>query len=345
MKYKVSEIAAFLKRDFKGEDREIIGCNTLMNAGKDEISFLANPKYVKYLSSTKAATVVLEPKYADEIDRCIISPDPYLDFAKVVGLFAKEQGEYKGISSLSYIHPDAVLEEGVIVYPFVFVGPRARIGKNTKLFMGVYIGEDCSVGEGCIFYPNVVVMGGCSIGNKVILHPGVVIGADGFGFALGDKGREKFPQIGRVVIEDEVEIGANTTIDRAALGETRIGKGTKIDNQVQIGHNVEIGPDCVIVAQVGIAGSTKVGQSVILAGQVGIVGHVNIADGCVIGAKSGINKDIKRKGIYSGSPFMEHNRFLKTCAVIPKLPDMYRELKRLRNEIEDLKEELKKSRG
>ncbi len=341
MKYKISEIADFLNREFKGEDGVIIGCNTLSDAREDEISFLANPKYVKYLATSRAGVVILEPKYAKEVDKCIISPNPYLDFARVVGLFAKAQGEFTGISDLSFIHPDAHLDKGVVVYPYVFIGPRAQIKKGTKLFPGVYIGEDCFIGEDCVLYPNVVVMGQCIIGNRVILHPGVVIGADGFGFAATQGGREKFPQIGNVVIEDEVEIGANTTIDRAALGETRVGKGTKIDNQVQVGHNVKIGSNCVIVAQVGIAGSTRLGNNVILAGQVGIAGHVNLADGCMIGDKSGINKDVKKTGIYSGAPIMEHNKFLRTCAVLPKLPDMHRELKRLRQEIDKLKEQFK----
>ncbi len=341
MKYKLSEIASFLNREFTGEDIEIRGCNTLMDAREDEISFLANLKYATYLSSTRAGAVILSPEYSDKVSRAIISDNPYLDFAKVVSLFAKEQGEFKGISELSYIDPTAKIEAGVTIYPFVYIGPRAYIGKNSKIFSGTYIGEDVHIGNECILYPNVTVMGGCSIGNRVILHPGVVIGADGFGFAQADTKREKFPQIGKVVIEDDVEVGANTTIDRAALGETKIGKGTKIDNQVQIGHNVQVGDNCVIVAQVGIAGSTKIGNNVILAGQVGVGGHLNIADNVIVGGKSGIAKDIKRPGIYSGIPVMDHSTFLKMSTTLPKLPEMRKEIVRLKKEIEDLKNQIK----
>lgn len=340
MKYRLSELAAFLKREFIGKDVEICGCNTLMDAKEGEISFLANPKYAKYLKSTRAGAVILEPSYASEVKNGIISDNPYLDFAKVVSLFAKEQGEFSGISELSYIHEDAKIAEDVVIYPYVYIGPRAKIGKKTKIFSGVYIGEDVSIGNKCTIYPNVVIMGGCEIGNRVILHPGVVIGSDGFGFAMGDEGREKFPQIGKVVIEDDVEIGSNSTVDRAALGETKIGKGTKIDNLVQIGHNVKIGANSVLVAQVGIAGSTNIGKNVILAGQVGVVGHLNIADGVIIGAKSGVPKDIKKKGIYSGSPIMEHNRFLRTCSVISKLPEIYKEFKQLKKKLDILEKQL-----
>ena len=343
MKYRLSELAAFLKRKFIGKDVEISGCNTLMDAKDGEISFLANPKYAKYLKSTKAGAVILEPSYASDEKNCIISDNPYLDFAKVVSLFAKEQGEFSGVSELSHIHEDAEIAEDVVIYPYVYIGPRAKIGKKTRIFPGVYIGEDVFIGDECTIYPNVVIMGGCEIGNRVILHPGVVIGADGFGFAMGDEGREKFPQIGKVVIEDEVEIGANSTVDRAALGETKIGKGTKIDNQVQIGHNVKIGANSVIVAQVGVAGSTNIGNNVILAGQVGIVGHINIADGVIIGAKSGVPKDIKKKGIYSGIPIMEHSRFLRASSVIQKLPEIYKEFKQLKNKLDLLEKQLKRN--
>lgn len=345
MKYKLSEIASYLNRNFTGNDIEITGCNSLMDARENQISFLANLKYAKHLSSTKAGAVILPPEYSDKVHRAIISDNPYLDFAKVVSLFAKPQGEFSGISELSYIDPTAKIELGVTIYPFVYVGPRAYIGKNSKIFSGTYIGEDVLIGSNCILYPNVTVMGGCNIGNNVILHAGVVIGADGFGFAQEHNKREKFPQIGQVIIEDDVEIGANTTIDRAALGETKIGKGTKIDNQVQIGHNVHVGDNCVIVAQVGIAGSTKIGNNVILAGQVGVAGHLNITDNVIIGAKSGISKDIKEPGIYSGAPIMDHRRFLRVSTLLTKLPEINKEISRLKKELEELKKQIKASKG
>ncbi len=345
MRINASEIALILGRELRGGDIEIRGCNTLEDASPQEISFLANPRYVKFLTSTRAGVVILEEKYASQVKRCIISDNPYLDFARVVRLFAKEEVDFKGISPLAYIHEEAEIGEDVIIYPFVYVGKGACIGKGTTLFSGVYVGEGCKIGTGCTLFPNVVLQAHSRVGNRVILHAGVVIGADGFGFAEDRGAREKFPQIGSVEIGDEVEIGANTTIDRAALGITRIGEGTKIDNQVQIGHNVEIGKNCVIVAQVGIAGSTRIGNNVILAGQVGITGHLTIGDGCIVGARAGVMKDLKEGGVYSGVPAMEHGKHMRVLSTYVKLPSLYREVRSLKKEVERLSKILKEKEG
>ncbi len=341
MKITAREIALLLGRELRGDDIILEGCNTLEKATESEISFLANPKYAKYLSTTRAGVIILEDKYASEVERCIVSDNPYLDFARVVKLFAQEEGDFSGISSQAYIHPEAQIEEDVVVYPFVYIGKGARIGRGSTLFSGVYVGEGCTIGQQCILFSNVVIQARSEIGNRVILHAGVIIGADGFGFADNQGLKEKFPQIGNVIIEDDVEIGANTTIDRAALGSTKIGEGTKIDNQVQIGHNVEVGKHCIIVGQVGIAGSTKIGNNVILAGQVGIAGHLKIGDGCMVGAKAGVMRDLKEGTAYSGIPAMEHGKHMRVLSTYIKLPSLFKELKRIKKEIEELKRGLK----
>ncbi len=330
-KIKLSEIASFLRCELKGSDKEITGCNTLEEAGPSEITFLSNPKYAKLLKKTKAAAVILSPEYKDRVDTCIISKNPYLDFAKVMSLFEPEKFVLKGISDLSYVHPSAKIEEDVVIYPFCFIGPDTIIKKGTIVYTGVYIGEGCHIGENCILYPNVVVMDRCFIGNKVILYPGAVIGSDGFGYVWDEEKQkhQKIPQIGRVIIEDEVEIGANTTVDRATLGSTVIRKGTKIDNLVQIGHNVEIGENTILVAQVGIAGSTKVGKNCIIAGQVGIAGHIEIGDNTKIGAKAGVNRSIKPNSVVTGAPAIDHRKFLRVTAVMVKLPEIYEKIKNM----------------
>lgn len=342
MERTLSELADLLGLELQGEDRPVTGVNTLEAAGPREISFLANTRYAHLLPETRAAAVILDRDHAGRAATALISENPYLDFARTVALFAKPQGSFTGVSGQAFVHPEAELGEGVSVYPFVHVGPRVVIGAGTTLFSGVYVGEGSTIGKECVLYPNVTVMAGTSIGQKVIIHGGAVLGSDGFGFAMGQQGREKIPQIGRVVVEDEVEIGAGTTIDRAALGETRIGRGTKIDNLVQIGHNVHIGQDSVIVAQVGIAGSTTVGRNVVLAGQVGVAGHLKIGDNCRVGAKSGVGKSLDSDKDYGGIPAMEHMRFLRYVSVAPRLPDMFRQLKALEKEVARLRDQLEK---
>lgn len=336
----LSEIAARLDLTLRGEDMDVTGVNTLADAAPTELSFLANPKYAPQLEATRAAAVILAADQAPEGRPCLISANPYLDFARCVQLFAKPQGSFSGVSELAFVHDDARIDPTASVGPFVFIGPRAVVGPRTSIFSGSYVGEDCQIGEDCLIYPNCSLMAGTQLGKRVTLHAGTVLGSDGFGFAQGAAGMTKFPQIGRTVIEDDVEIGANTTIDRAALGETRIGQGTKIDNLVQLGHNVRVGRNCILVAQVGIAGSTSLGDGVILAGQVGVAGHIHLGDGCRIGAKSGVGQDIPPRQDLSGIPVMPHGTFLRTSAIMPKLPEMKRRLSKLEKEVAALREEL-----
>lgn len=336
----LSEIASRLGLTLKGKDLEITGVNTLAEATASELSFLANPKYAPQLETTGAGAVLVSADQAMNSKPCLISAHPYLDFARSVQLFAKPQGSFEGISPLTFVHEAARIDPSAAVAPFVYIGPGAQVGAGVRIFSGSYIGEDCSIGEDTIIYPNCSLMAGTLVGKRVILHAGTVLGSDGFGFAQAASGMTKFPQIGRTVIEDDVEIGANTTIDRAALGETRVGHGTKIDNLVQLGHNVRVGRNCIIVSQVGIAGSTTLGDGVVLAGQVGVAGHLNLGDGCRIGAKSGVGKDVPPGQDLSGIPVMPHGSFLRASAIMPKLPEMKRRLGRLEKELAALREEL-----
>lgn len=334
----LSEIAALLNLPLHGQDVEILGVNTLADAQDTDLSFLANPKYAPQVAQTQAAAIIsMEPLTNHS---CLVSANPYLDFVRCVQLFAQEQGSMHNISELAYIHPDAQLADDVIIYPFVFIGPGVSIGQGTRIFSGSYIGEDCQIGEQVTIYPNCSLMAGTVVGHQVTLHPGVVLGSDGFGFAQDTMGLTKFPQIGRTIIEDNVEIGANTTIDRASLGETRVGQGTKIDNLVQLGHNVRVGRNCILVSQVGIAGSTTLGQEVILAGQVGLAGHIHIGDGARIGAKSGVGQDVPAKHDLSGIPAMAHGTFLRVATIMPKLPEMRKRIHKLEKELAALKQTL-----
>lgn len=336
----LSDIAVSLGLTLQGEDLEITGVNTLSDASPAELSFLANPKYASQLATTRAGAVIVSADQVLDNKPCLISANPYLDFARGVQLFAKTQGCFTGISELAFIHTDARVDSTATIAPFAFIGAGAVIGPRVRIFSGTYVGEDCVIDEDTVIYPNCSLMAGTMLGKRVILHAGTVLGSDGFGFAQTAGGMTKFPQIGRTVIEDDVEIGANTTIDRAALGETRIGQGTKIDNLVQLGHNVRVGKNCILVAQVGIAGSTTLGDGVILAGQVGVAGHIHLGDGCRIGAKSGVGQDVPPKQDLSGIPVMPHGSFLRASAIMPKLPEMKRRLTKLEKELAALREEL-----
>lgn len=336
----LSEIAARLGLTLRGEDLEITGVNTLADASPAELSFLANPKYAHQLSETKAGAIIVSADQAPAQKPCLISANPYLDFARSVQLFAKAQGSFIGVSELAFVHQGARVDPSASIGPFAYIGPGSLIGPRVRIFSGTYIGEDCVIDEDTLIYPNCSIMAGTLVGKRVILHAGTVLGSDGFGFAQAAGAMTKFPQIGRTVIEDDVEIGANTTIDRAALGETRVGQGTKIDNLVQLGHNVRVGRNCILVAQVGIAGSTTLGDGVILAGQVGVAGHIHLGDGCRIGAKSGVGQDVPPKQDLSGIPVMPHGSFLRASAIMPKLPEMKRRLGKLEKELAALRAEL-----
>ena len=337
---KLKELADTLDLTLQGEvqgDAVITGVNTLDKAGPGEISFLANPKYADLLAGCHATAVIVDAAHASQTATALISPNPYLSFARAVQLFATPQGCMQGISELACIHAGATVDPGCTVYPFVFVGAGAMVGAGTTLFPGAYVGENCRVGAGCTLYPNATLMAGTVLGDRTVVHAGAVLGSDGFGYAPGPNGLEKIPQVGVVGVGSDVEIGANAAIDRAALGVTSIGNGVKIDNLVQIGHNVEIGSHSIIVSQVGISGSTKVGTGVTMAGQVGVAGHLKIGDGATIGPKSGIAKDVAAGMTVGGIPAVDQGTYMRTLALMPKFPEMARRLNRLEKELSALK--------
>ncbi|HAS89437.1 MAG TPA: UDP-3-O-(3-hydroxymyristoyl)glucosamine N-acyltransferase [Desulfovibrio sp.] len=338
----LSELAALLGLKIVGEDKEISGVNTLELAGPSELSFLANAKYESALKVTKAAAVVLEEKYAHQVESALISDNPYMDLAKAMHVFSRPQGCVEGIHALAFIHPDAEVDQSATVYPFAFIGKDAKVGPNCKIFAGAYIGEDVVLGPGCIIYPNCSIMAGTIIGTGGIVQPGAVIGGDGFGYAQVSGKHMKIPQIGSVELQDQVEVGANACIDRAALDVTRIGAGSKIDNLVQIAHNVTTGEDCLVISQSGVAGSTKLGNSVILAAQAGLVDNIKIGDGAVIGAQAGVTNDVPAGFMGAGSPLLEKGNFLRSSIYHRKLPDMAKKMSALEKRIKALEAELSK---
>ena len=262
--------------------------------------------------------------------------DPYLAYAVTANFFVSTPFVPQGVDERAVIGPSCNIHKEVTIGAGAVVGKGCKIGRHVHIHPGVVIGRDVEIGDETVIFPNVVIYDGCRVGKRVRIHAGAVIGADGFGYAQGPQGMVKIPQVGRVVIEDDVEIGANTTIDRAAIGETRIGKGTKIDNLVMIAHNVSLGPHCVIVSQVGISGSTRVGQGVMMGGQVGVVGHIEIGDGARIGAKSGVPHSISPGETVSGIPAMPHLKWLRMVNALKRLPELLRDVTNMKKRIERL---------
>ncbi len=316
---------------------DIRGVAGIKEARAGDITFLSNPKYEPYLETTCASAVISHPGMESK-KALVWNKDPYLAFLQVLTLFAGDVfAQYpRGIHETAIIHPEAILGENASVGPYCFVGRGTRIGKNATMVFSVYIGEDVEIGEDCLFYPHVTVRERCSIGNRVILHPGAVIGSDGFGYAKNGSTHQKVPQIGRVIVEDDVEIGANSTIDRATTGITRICRGSKIDNLVQIAHNVFVGENSILAAQVGVSGSTELGKNVVLGGQAGLVGHITIGDNAMVGAQGGVTKSIPPGMKASGYPAREHSLAKRLNAYISSLPDLYRRLKELERKVEKL---------
>jgi len=327
---KLRELAERLGCELHGDGEvEIRGVAGVEQAGPGDLTFLANPKYAAHLAGTKASAVVLAPGHDAAVPR-LVAKNPYLTFARAVDLLCPSSRPASGIDPRAHVDPTAVLGADVHVGAFAVVGPRARVGARSVLRPHVVLYEDATVGEDCLLHSGVQVRERCRIGDRVVVQNGAVIGADGFGFARDEDGRyQKFPQVGTVVIEDDVEVGALTAIDRAALGETRVGRGTKVDNLVQIGHSVTIGRDSVLAGQVGIAGSTRVGDRVTLAGQVGVAGHLAIGDGVVATAQTGIPSSVESGKIVSGYPAIDNRAWLKSSAVFAKLPELQRRVREL----------------
>ena len=345
MKKRLKELAQWVDGTVVGdEETEISGVAAVEEAQAGEITFIADLKYLPKLSETKASAVIVsrEVSQADKPLLCVTHP--HLAFAKILTLFFQKPYRPKGIDSNTWISPSAKLGKDLTLYPFVYIGERCSIGDRVTLYPGVYVGEDAAVGEDSILFPNVSVYSGTLVGKRVILHSGVVIGSDGFGYVKEGKKSVKIPQVGSVEIEDDVELGANTTVDRATLGKTIIRRGTKIDNLVQVAHNVVIGEDSILCAQAGISGSTKIGSNVTLAGQVGVVDHVEIGDNVIVGAQAGVTHNLPGNQGYVGSPALPHREFLRSNAVFPKLPEMRRTLVDMAKRLKKIEDTLS-SRG
>jgi UDP-3-O-[3-hydroxymyristoyl] glucosamine N-acyltransferase len=339
----LADLATFVGGKVVGDGDLIINrVASIEEAGNGEITFLSNARYAKYLQRSAASAVIVGTGAAVEyVGRTgasfLETDDPYVAFAKILQLFAPPVLLNPTCSPQANIDASAVIDDGVTVFPHVYVGARAEIGRNTIIYPGVFIGDDCKIGCDCVLHPNVVVRHGCKIGSRVILHAGVVIGSDGFGYAGHGDSRVKIPQVGIVVVEDDVEVGANTTVDRATLGRTVIGRGAKIDNLVQIAHNVSIGEHSIVAAQAGIAGSTKVGKHVTIAGQVGIVNHVEIGDGATIGPQSGIPKSVPAGAFLSGGiGAAPHHEWLKVMTLLPQLPKLWTSVRAIERQLGEL---------
>ena len=309
-------------------DLEIADVRPLDAAGKSDISFLDNPKYLPLFANTAAGACFVAAKFASQAPNgtiCLITPEPYRSFAKVLTLFYPDAGTPKAAVArssdrFSSIHPSARLEEGLSVEPGAVIGKEVRIGRSTTIAAGSVIGYRVHIGQGCFIGPNATLTH-TLVGNRVTIHAGASIGQDGFGFAMGKGGHLKVPQIGRVIIQDDVEIGANTTIDRGALRDTIIGEGTKIDNLVQIGHNVVIGRHCIIVAQTGISGSSELGDFVALGGQVGVVGHVKIGAGAQIAASSNVRGNVPPGVRWGGTPAKPARLWFRELTLLRQLAE------------------------
>jgi UDP-3-O-[3-hydroxymyristoyl] glucosamine N-acyltransferase len=336
---KLTELASLLNGEIIGPPQaneiEITGVSGIDEAGKGDITFLSSKKYLRNLAACRASCVIVRDPISDLGMVQLRVSNPHLAFAKLLEYFYVKPIKPIGISKEAIVSTGAKIGKNISVFPFSYISDGVTVGDDAVIYPYVFIGANTVLGEGCILHPHVTIREGVKIGNRVIIHSGSVIGSDGFGY-ISDGGRyHKIPQVGGVIIEDDVEIGSNVSIDRATTGNTIIGKGTKIDNLCQIAHNVRIGSNSVIVAQVGIAGSTEIGDSVTLAGQVGIVDHVKIESGTVIGAQSGVTASLT-KGAYAGSPALPHRDWLKAQAVIAKLPELHKKIRELEEKIRKL---------
>lgn len=336
---KLENIADLIKGTVIGDaEVEITGVSGISDAQKGDITFLAGTKMLKELKTCQASAVIAKEPLEGIDKPQIITKNPQYAFARLLSHFYVKPQPNRGVSPDAFVSETAHIGENVTVYPFAYIADGAKIGSDTVIYPGVFIGEDSIVGEGCLIYSNVAIREGVSIGNKVIIHAGAVIGADGFGYVFEEGKHQKIPQIGGVIIEDEVEIGAGTTIDRATIGNTIVGKGTKIDNLVQIAHNVRIGRHVILVSQAGIAGSCQIGDGVILGGQVGVADHTVIEAGTMLSSKSGATGEMK-KGVYSGTLPMPHRDWLRAMALFAKLPELNKKVRELEEKIKALAEQ------
>ncbi|MBO5823771.1 MAG: UDP-3-O-(3-hydroxymyristoyl)glucosamine N-acyltransferase [Prevotella sp.] len=333
MEFTAKQIADFIGGIVEGDANATVNTFAKIEEGtKGAISFLSNPKYTHYIYETQSSIVLINKDLVLEhpVNATLIRVDnAYECVAKLLQLYDAARPKKQGVDSLAFISPSAKIGENVYIGAFAYIGDNAVVGDGSSIYPHSTIGDNVKLGKGCKIYPNVSIYEGCRLGNNVTIHSGSVIGADGFGFAPNTEGYDKIPQIGIVTIEDNVEIGANTCIDRSTMGTTTIRKGVKLDNLVQIGHNVEVGENTVMSAQTGIAGSTKIGSWCMFGGQVGIAGHITIGDKTFLGAQSGVPGSIKGNETLIGTPPMEPKAYFKSQAIFRRLPEMYKQISEL----------------
>jgi UDP-3-O-[3-hydroxymyristoyl] glucosamine N-acyltransferase len=344
---KLSEIAEYLNGELVGNPGiSITGLAKIQDAEPGQLSFLSNPKYAKFLDSTKASAILIALDQDPPTIPYIKVKDPYLAFLEVLRLYYPvRHPDFQGIHPSAVISDTATIGQNVQIGPNVYVGDSATIGDNTLIYPNCVIFDGVTIGENSLLYSRISIRERCIVGNRVIIHDGTVIGSDGFGFAPDGDSYKKIPQMGIVCIDDDVEIGSNCTIDRATIGETHIGSGCKIDNLVQIAHNVEIEENTVIAAQTGISGSTHIGKHVTLAGQVGIVGHIEIGDNAIVAAQSGVSKNIPAGEVWFGYPASTLTKQKRIEAHLRHLPDMGKKINALQKEIKELEEKIKRLGG
>lgn len=346
MEFSAKQIAEYIQGVIEGDENATVNTFAKIEEGvPGAISFLSNPKYTHYIYDTKSTIVLVNKDFVPEhkINATLIKVDnAYESVAKLLNLYEMSKPKRVGIDPLAYIAPTAKIGKDVYIAPFACVEEGAEIGDNTSLHPHVTVGSHAKVGKNCIIYPNVTIYHDCRIGNNCILHSGCVIGADGFGFAPTEEGYEKIPQIGIVILEDDVEIGANSCIDRSTMGATIIHKGVKLDNLIQVAHNVEIGSNTVMASQCGIAGSAKIGEWCMFGGQVGVAGHIKVGDKVHIGAQSGVAGNTKSNQQLMGYPAFDFKNFLKSTVYFKNFPSMASTINDLKKEIEELKKIINK---
>ncbi|MBR5149510.1 MAG: UDP-3-O-(3-hydroxymyristoyl)glucosamine N-acyltransferase [Bacteroidaceae bacterium] len=344
MEFTAKQIAAYVGGEIIGDENVTVCTFAKIEEGtKGALSFLANPKYASYIYDTQSSIVLVNNDFVPErpIQATLIkTANAYESLAKLMALYESVKPKKTGISPMASVAATATIGENVYIGPFVSIGEKAIIGNNTIIEANTSVGDNATVGSDCILYNHVTIYHDCKVGNRCILHAGSVVGADGFGFAPGTNGYEKIPQIGIAILEDDVEIGANTCIDRATMGATVIKRGVKLDNMVQIAHNVVIDEHTVMAAQCGVAGSTKIGSWCMVGGQAGISGHIKIGNQVKVGGHSGVTNNVQDGKAVMGYPSFEHTQFARATVIFKKLPEMYREMDALKKEIESLKQQL-----
>lgn len=342
MTFSAAQIAQLVQGKTEGDAGvSVSSFGKIEEAKAGQLAFLANPKYEEYLYTTGASVILVSDQLSlkQPVGATLIRvPDPYKAFATLLTTYQNMMAQKKaGREEPSYVSGTATLGENVYIGAFAYIGQGVKVGNNVQLYPNVFLGDNVVIGDNCVIHPGVVIYHHCVLGKNVIVHAGSVIGSDGFGFAPNADGSfQKIPQIGNVVVEDNVEIGANATIDRATMGSTLIKAGAKLDNLIQIAHNVEVGHSTVIAAQSGVSGSTKIGNGVMIGGQVGIVGHIQIGDGARINAQSGVSKSIEPKKAVTGSPAFDYTSALRSQAVARNLPDLEKRVKELEKKLAEL---------